>query len=85
MRAADARQLASIAFPAFGTGVGGFPIDACATIMIGAIRIQAPQLASVRRVRLVLFGKKAYEAFATVAGDLLGPPLEGPPDCPVSG
>jgi O-acetyl-ADP-ribose deacetylase len=85
LRAADERQLTSIAFPAFGTGVGGFPLEACATIMIGAIREQATQLASVRRVRLVLFGKKAFEAFATVAGDQIGPALDGPPDCPVSG
>jgi len=28
-------QIASIAFPAIGTGVGGFPIERCAEIMIG--------------------------------------------------
>src|SRR5262245_7185174 len=85
LRAADERKLQSIAFPAFGTGVGGFPLDGCARIMIGVIRDQAPTLASLRKVRLVLFGTRAYESFAAVATDLLGPPLDGPPDCPVSG
>jgi hypothetical protein len=33
----------------------------------------------------VLFGQAAYRAFSTVACDLLGRPLDGPPDCPISG
>jgi O-acetyl-ADP-ribose deacetylase len=61
---ADAHQLASLALPAFGTGVGGFPIDECARVMIGAVRAHAPAAASVRLVRLVLFGDDAYRAFA---------------------
>ena len=71
LRAADERALQSIAFPAFGTGVGGFPVDACARIMIGAIRVCAPDLESVRLVRLVLFGARAYHAFEDVARSLL--------------
>src|SRR5438093_1135817 len=35
---ADAHRLESIAFPAFGTGVGGFPLDECARLMITACR-----------------------------------------------
>jgi O-acetyl-ADP-ribose deacetylase (regulator of RNase III) len=30
-------QLNSVAFPALGTGVGGFPMDKCAEIMIGEV------------------------------------------------
>jgi len=71
LRAADERALKSIAFPAFGTGVGGFAVDACARIMIGAIRDRAPDLASVRLVRLVLFGDRAYGAFEHAARSLL--------------
>jgi O-acetyl-ADP-ribose deacetylase len=85
LRAADERALQSIAFPAFGTGVGGFPIDGCARIMIGAVRERAPELASVRLVRFVLFGQRAYWSFATVAGELLGTPQNDAPDCPISG
>lgn len=85
LRIADAHHLASIALPAFGTGVGGFPIEACARVMIEAIRAHAATATTLRLVRLVLFGQPAYRTFATVAGEMLGRPLDGPPDCPVSG
>jgi len=61
---ADRRALESISFPAFGTGVGGFPLDTCASLMIGAVRQESASLKSIRRVRFVLFGQKAYRAFA---------------------
>ncbi len=69
---ADRHGLESIAFPAFGTGVGGFPLDRCARVMIEAIRAHAAAATTVRTVRLVLFGRQAYEAFAAVARELLG-------------
>jgi|SRR5262245_10238459 len=68
---ADARGLRSIAFPAFGTGVGGFPLGGCATIMIGAVRSFAPSAASVRLVRFVLFGARAYSVFEDVGRSIL--------------
>jgi O-acetyl-ADP-ribose deacetylase (regulator of RNase III) len=82
---AEDRQLASIAFPAFGTGIGGFPIDECARAMIAAIRTHVSAATSLRLIRLVLFGLPAYRAFVEAAGELIGRPLDGPPDCPVSG
>jgi O-acetyl-ADP-ribose deacetylase len=82
---ADDHRCATIALPAFGTGVGGFPVGECARIMIGAIRDHASVAGSLRLVRLVLFGNAAYCTAAEVAGSMLGPPLVGPPDCPVSG
>jgi O-acetyl-ADP-ribose deacetylase (regulator of RNase III) len=85
LRLAEARRLQSVSFPAFGTGVGGFRLDECARIMIDAIRAHAKRAVFVRQVRLVLFGQPAYRAFVDVAGELLGPPLDGPSDCPVSG
>ena len=70
---ADVHDLESIAFPAFGTGVGGFPVDECAQIMIAAIRTHATPATPLRLVRLVLFGRSTYETFAQVAGKLLRP------------
>jgi O-acetyl-ADP-ribose deacetylase (regulator of RNase III) len=84
LRLADTRRLESIALPAFGTGVGGFAVDECARIMIEAIRAETPLLASVRRVRFVLFGGAAYRTASEVAGELLGRPLDGPDDCAMS-
>jgi O-acetyl-ADP-ribose deacetylase len=85
LRMADAHGVTSMSLPAFGTGVGGFPIDACARIMIDAIRAEAPALAALRRIRLVLFGAAPYGRCAEVAADMLGRPLDGPDDCAVSG
>ena len=61
----------SIALPAFGTGVGGYPLDRCARIMIDAVKAHAASGTSLRVIRLVLFGRPAYEAFRSVASSLL--------------
>ena len=66
---ADAHRLESIAFPAFGTGVGGFPLDECARLMIGVFR-EYPA-GSLRLVRLVLFGKSAYDIAVNAARQVL--------------
>src|SRR5262249_9864026 len=72
LRMADKHRLESIALPAFGTGVGGFPVAQCARLMIDAIPAHAPAATWLPLVRLVLFGRSAYEAFAEVAGEILG-------------
>jgi O-acetyl-ADP-ribose deacetylase len=66
---AEAHHLESIALPAFGTGVGGFPLDECVRIMLGAVREHEP--GSLRLVRLVLFGKPAYDVAVNVARQVL--------------
>ncbi len=70
--AAEERGCTSIAFPALGTGVGGFPLDRCARVMIEQVRNHRAR--SLRLVRFVLFGTAADRAFADVAAELLGPP-----------
>ena len=62
---AEAHQIESIAFPAFGTGVGGFPVDDCARIMLRAFREHSA--GSLQLVRFVLFGKSAYDVVAEIA------------------
>ena len=74
LRLAESHGLASIALPAFGTGVGGFPIQDCARIMIDAVREHAGVARSLGRVRFVLFGQTAYAAFERVARE----PIDGP-------
>jgi O-acetyl-ADP-ribose deacetylase (regulator of RNase III) len=64
LTAAAARGLTSIALPALGTGVGGFPIGECARIMTSALRAHAASGTSLRVVEFVLFGKQAYEEFS---------------------
>lgn len=81
-RIAEEREFTSVALPALGTGVGGFPVADCARIMIGVVRVHESR--ALRLVRFVLFGQAAYRAFGDVAGELLGTPFEDPPDCPIS-
>jgi O-acetyl-ADP-ribose deacetylase (regulator of RNase III) len=57
-------QLTSIALPALGTGVGGFPLEACARLMLEAVRQHAAAKTSLTTIEFVLFGRPAYDAFA---------------------
>ena len=60
---ADELGCSSIALPAFGTGVGGFPLAECARLMVGAARDFEP--ASLRRVVFAVYGSEAERAFAS--------------------
>ena len=53
----------SIAFPAFGTGVGGFPLGECARVMISAVRQYSARKTGLERVVFALFDQLAYETF----------------------
>ena len=50
----------SLALVAFGTGVGGFPVDEAARIMVGAVRAHRGEL---ERVVFALHGEAAERAF----------------------
>lgn len=62
---ADNSGCESIAFPALATGVGGFPVDECARVMINAARDYArehPQT-RIKRVIFVLFAAADFQVF----------------------
>jgi O-acetyl-ADP-ribose deacetylase (regulator of RNase III) len=58
---ADELGARSLALPAFGTGVGGFPLDECARIMVGETRAYEPR--ELERVLFAVFGDDARQAF----------------------
>lgn len=61
---ADELGVGSIAFPAIGTGVGGFPIVECAKIMIDTVLAHLREgRSSIRCVYFVLFDEGSYRAF----------------------
>ena len=62
LRAAE-RGLKSIAFPAVGTGVAGFPLDRCAAVMMHEVREHLSGRTSLERVEFVLFDAAALAAF----------------------
>jgi O-acetyl-ADP-ribose deacetylase (regulator of RNase III) len=61
LQVADELGAESLAVPAFGTGVGGFPLDECAQIMVDAARGHEPR--SLKRVVFAVFGADAKAAF----------------------
>lgn len=60
---ADEQGIKSIAFPALGTGVGGFPLEECARIMIGEVRRYQMGKTKLGKVILALYDEKAYQVF----------------------
>lgn len=58
---ADELGAHSIALPAFGTGVGGFPLDQCAAIMVETSRAYEP--GSLERAVFAVYGSDATRAF----------------------
>ena len=62
---ARAREIGatSIAFPALGTGVGGFPLDDAARITVEAVREELTRSPNIEHVTFALRGAAAYEAF----------------------
>jgi O-acetyl-ADP-ribose deacetylase (regulator of RNase III) len=58
---ADELGCRSLALVAFGTGVGGFPLDEAARIMVGAVRVHEPR--SLERVVFAVHGAEAEAAF----------------------
>ena len=67
-------SLSSVAFPALGTGIGGFPLDEAARIAVSAVRDELPRSPSVEHVIFALRGVAAYEAFAKALSDGEPPP-----------
>ena len=61
---ADRLGLKSLAFPAIGTGVGGFPLNVCARVMIRAAKELSNELKSIERIQFVLFDDEGYKAFS---------------------
>jgi O-acetyl-ADP-ribose deacetylase len=61
LEVADELGCHSVALPAFGTGVGGFPLEQCALLMVSAVRTHAPR--SLERVVFAVFGEEARQAF----------------------
>jgi O-acetyl-ADP-ribose deacetylase (regulator of RNase III) len=64
LRLAEERGLKSIAFPAVGTGVSGFPVEECAEIMLGETVEHLKRGSGLQKVCFVLFDAATTEAFA---------------------
>jgi O-acetyl-ADP-ribose deacetylase (regulator of RNase III) len=61
-RARDIKA-ASVAFPAMGSGVGGFPLDESARVTVRAVREELPASPTIEHVIFAMRGAAAYQAF----------------------
>lgn len=63
LRLAAERKLKSIALPAVGTGVSGFPLDECAQIMLSEAIEHLKGDTSLETIHFVLFDARAFKTF----------------------
>jgi len=66
LRIAAENGLKTIAFPAVGTGIAGFPIQDCAEIMLREVVEHLKRPTTLEKVYFVLFDQAAVEAFEGV-------------------
>ena len=71
---ARAREIGavSIAFPALGTGIGGFPLDEAAAITVSTVREELRPDDPIEHVIFALRGAAPYEAFARALARIPG-------------
>ena len=70
LRRATEKGIKSVAFPAIGTGVAGFPIKRCAEVMLEEIRDYLGRERLPERVEMVLFDPAALSAFEQALKDM---------------
>ncbi len=56
----------TVAVPAIGAGIAGFPMQRCAEILLGEARAHLEAGGSVEEIRFVLFGEPTYRVFEMV-------------------
>jgi O-acetyl-ADP-ribose deacetylase (regulator of RNase III) len=68
LRIAAQRGLRTIAFPAVGTGIAGFPMQECAEIMLAEVMQHLRGETSLEKVYFVLFDEEALKIFKKTWG-----------------
>ena len=63
LRIAAQKSLKTIAFPAVGTGIAGFPVRGCAEIMLREVENHFGGPTSIEKVYFVLFDAEALSVF----------------------
>jgi O-acetyl-ADP-ribose deacetylase (regulator of RNase III) len=67
---ANENSLKTIAFPAIGTGVAGFPIERCAQVMLEEVRAHLEGPTTLERVEFVLFDRRSLEVFERALAEM---------------
>jgi O-acetyl-ADP-ribose deacetylase (regulator of RNase III) len=70
LRRADENSLKTIAFPAIGTGIAGFPIERCAQVMLEEVRAHLDGPTTLERIDFVLFDRHSLEVFEQTLAEM---------------
>lgn len=70
LRIAAQKRLKTVAFPAVGTGIAGFPMRECAEIMLREVAKHFEGPTSLEKIYFVLFDEEALGTFRTVWGEM---------------
>lgn len=70
LKRADENSLKTIAFPAIGAGIAGFPIERCAQAMLEEVRAHLSGKTTLERVEFVLFDRRSLEVFTRKLADI---------------
>lgn len=73
LRIAAEKELKTIAFPAVGTGIAGFPMDECAEIMLREVVEHLKHGSSLDKIYFVLFDSRALKAFEKAWREIKAP------------
>ncbi len=71
-RLADEHRVRSIALPAVGMGIAGFPLQEGARIMMETLKAHIDAGTSIQQVRFCLFGSEARSAFEQALQEVFG-------------
>jgi len=71
---AEEKGAGSVAFPAISTGAFGYPLEDAARIAMAAVTEEVWGLSSVRRIRFVLFDRRALDAHVRALEAIAGEP-----------
>jgi O-acetyl-ADP-ribose deacetylase (regulator of RNase III) len=72
LKLASAKGLKSLAFPSISTGVYGYPMEDAARVALTTVQEYLAQKPGIERVRMVLFGRSAYEVYEKVLKESAG-------------
>ena len=70
LRIAAQQGLKTIALPAIGAGIGGFPVRECAEIMLRETEKHFEQSTSIEKVQFVLIDAQALQAFEQALAEM---------------
>ncbi|HEV2170153.1 MAG TPA: macro domain-containing protein [Candidatus Binatus sp.] len=70
LKRANENSLKTIAFPAIGTGIAGFPIERCAQVMLEEVRAHLGGATTLERVEFVLFDERTLKAFERILNQM---------------